>query len=212
MRTVGGRTSFTHERSVYRPASEPSVEEVAAGVDRDVVAPGRQEDASRRPDRVEEVGKAAVHVHRDPRVAEDVVLVERAHEPRVDRLVRAQERGDRGVQLRRRPDDDDTRVDGLARDVERVDLLLAVVVHRRVDAEDAEDRERRRRPAVDARAILARACVARLQGLERRDRRTRERRARDPERVRDPPHVASTLQQRRSRSCLPAPPRPRRGR
>jgi hypothetical protein len=33
-------------------------------------------------------------------------------------------------------------------DVERVDLLLAVVVDRRIDTEDAEDRERRRRPAV----------------------------------------------------------------
>ena len=89
--TVGGLTSLTHERSVYWPASELPAEEVAARVDGDVVAPGREEDAARCADRVEEVGQVAVHVHRDARIAEHVVLVERAEEPRVDRLVRAQE-------------------------------------------------------------------------------------------------------------------------
>ena len=57
MRTVGGRTSLTHERSVYLPASDRPGEEVAARVDRDVVAAGRQEHAAGGPDRVEEVWK-----------------------------------------------------------------------------------------------------------------------------------------------------------
>ena len=85
-------TSFTHERSVYRPAERAAVEQIASGVDGDVVATRREEDAAGGADRVEEVGKLAVDVHGDARVPEHVVLVEGAHEPWVDGLVRAQER------------------------------------------------------------------------------------------------------------------------
>ena len=166
-------------------------EEVASGVDGDVVAPGRQEHAAGSSDRVEEVGKLAVHVHRDSRVAEDVVLVERAHEPRMNRLVRAEERRDRRVELRLRPHHDDACVDGLLLDVERVDLLLAVVVHRRVDAEDPEDRERRCRPPIDASAVLAGCgCLPTEVVLRAATGRARQRRPRDREGVGDPPHVA----------------------
>ena len=91
-------------------------EEVAARVDGDVVLARREEYAARGSDRVEEVRQLAVDVDRDSCVAEDVVLVERAHEPGVDRLIRAQERGDRRVELRGRLHDDDAGVDRLLRD------------------------------------------------------------------------------------------------
>ena len=65
-RTVGGLTSFTHERSVYRPAERAAGEQVTSGVDGDVVATRREEDASGGADRVEEVGQLAVDVHGVP--------------------------------------------------------------------------------------------------------------------------------------------------
>ena len=113
---------------VVHPGAQPvracersAGEEVAAGVHGDVVPPGRQHDAARGADVEQEVWHQAVRVDRYARIALDVVLVERAQEPGMDRGVRAQLRRDPGVEPDRRSLDDDAGVDRLARDVQRVD-------------------------------------------------------------------------------------------
>ncbi len=184
------RSHVVHPRAEReRTGERAAVEEVASRVDGDVVAPGRQEDAAGRADVEEEVRHRAVRVHRDSGVARDVVLVERAQEPRVDRRVRGEERPNRRVDLQRRSHDDHAGVDGLTREVERVHGLAPVLVDGRIDAEDPEDRERRRRPAVDARAIVALSRVAALELLDRGGANSGQLRPGHRERVRDAPHV-----------------------
>ena len=113
----------------------------------------------------------------------------------MDRGVRAQNRGDRGVEFQLRTVDDDPGVDGLPGDVEGIDLLPAVVVDGGIDSEEREDPERQRRPAVRTGAIVAAARVTRLNGAERGRRAPRELRAGNRERVRDPPDHTRTTEE-----------------
>ena len=105
------------------PRKRAPGERILSRVDDDVVAPCRRILDSRRAHIEDEVRHQLVRVRRHACVAEHVVLVERAQQPRVDDAGRAEQRVGGRVDLRPRARDRRAGVDGAGRNVHRVHLL-----------------------------------------------------------------------------------------